>query len=344
MEILYKKYRVNLKYTFGISRERNDWYDRILLFIKHKNIYGVGEAAPSIRYGETVELIEDVLKTNILIPDMLNDYESIWDYLLPKLKGLKSLEAAISMALLDYFGKLNKIPLCNLLNIKDTKSNFTSYTISIGKISQIKNKIQDAKPFKILKVKLGTKGQDKNIIREIRKYTDKKIRVDANEGWTFEEGLDLCRWLEDYNIELIEQPFAAHEVENTKLLKNESSIDIIADENSCNKFDILKIHTAFDGVNIKLMKCGSLFEAIDMIKIAKDYNMKIMLGCMIETSAAISAMYQISGEADFLDLDGNLLIENDPFKGVIVENGVLKGSLNPGIGAVLKNKYKELLK
>ena len=154
----------------------------------------------------------------------------------------------------------------------------------------------------------------------------------------------MCRWLEDYNIELIEQPFPADEIEKTKLLKNQSSIDIIADENSCNKFDISKIHTAFDGINIKLMKCGSLFEAVDMIKIAKDYNMKIMLGCMIETSVGISAAFQISGEVDFLDLDGNLLINNDPFEGVLAENGVLKGSMKPGIGVVLKNENKNLLK
>lgn len=344
MDIQYKKYRIKLKYTFGISREKNDWYDRIFLFIKKNDIYGIGEAAPSIRYGESIILIEEVLKTRILIPDRFNDYESIWDYLLPKLKGIKSLEAAMNMALLDFFGKLNKVPLCDLLNIKPAKSNYTSYTISIGKINQIKNKIQDAKHFKILKVKLGTKGQDKKIIREIRKYTNKIIRVDANEGWTFEEGLDLCRWMEDYNIELIEQPFPADEIEKTKLLKNQSSIDIIADENSCNKFDISKIHTAFDGINIKLMKCGSLFEAVDMIKIAKDYNMKIMLGCMIETSVGISAAFQISGEVDFLDLDGNLLINNDPFEGVLAENGVLKGSMKPGIGVVLKNENKNLLK
>lgn len=343
MDIHYKKYRLYLKYTFGISRERNDWYDRIFIFIKNKNIYGVGEAAPSIRYGESIELIEDALKPNILIPQHLNDYKSIWDYILPRLKGIKSLEAALNMALLDYFGKLNKVPSYKLLNLENKKLKYTSYTISIGEINQIREKIQDAKPYKILKVKLGTKGQDKNIIREIRKYTNKIIRVDANEGWTFEEGLDLCRWMEDYNIELIEQPFASHDIEKTKLLKNESSIDIIADENCRNKFDIPKIHTAFDGINIKLMKCGSLSEAIDMIRLAREYNMKIMLGCMIETSVSISAAYQIADEVDFLDLDGNLLINNDPFEGITVENGFLKGSLNPGIGVVLKNKYSSLL-
>lgn len=343
MDIIYKKYRIYLKYSFGISRENNDWYDRIFIFLKKGEIFGVGEASPSIRYGESIELIEHLLKNKISIPNSLDTYESIWNYLLPMMKGVKSLEAAMNVALLDYYGKLKKVSVCSLLNLKNVKRDYTSYTISIGEINQIKEKINDAERYKILKVKLGTENQDKNIIREIRKYTNKTIRVDANEGWTYEKGLHLCKWLEDYNIELIEQPFPADELGKTKRLKNKSSIDIIADENSCSKLDIPKIHSSFDGINIKLTKCGSLFEAIEMIKLAKQYNLKIMLGCMVESSVAISAAYQISGEVDFLDLDGNLLIKNDPFNGVFVENGILNKSTRYGIGVELKNEYNDLL-
>jgi L-alanine-DL-glutamate epimerase-like enolase superfamily enzyme len=342
MKIYFKKHRIYLKYNFGISRSKNDWFDRIYVYLKKDNVTGIGEAAPSPRYNESISLVEKTLKNLIDIPQSYTNHEEIWEYLLPQLNQIKCLEAAFSMALLDYMGKIKNKTVLDLLELEQDKVHYTSYTIAIGKNSQIKEKVKEAEPYKILKVKLGTADNDKNIIKEIRNYTDKKIRVDANEGWTLNQGLEICEWLNKYNIELIEQPFSSDKMKDTKKLKQCTDIDIYADENSCTSKDIPKIYSSFDGVNIKLMKCGSIFEAIDMIKVAKKYNLKIMLGCMIETSVAISAAAQIAGQVDLIDLDGNLLIKNDPFRGPEIHNGILKLSSDYGLGLNLKKEFNNL--
>ena len=342
MKVYFKKHRVYLKYNFGLSRSNNNWYDRIYVYLKRNNITGIGEAAPSPRYNESIHLIEKILQNGIKIPQSYTSYEKIWKYLKPQLSEIKSMEAAFSMALLDYMAKVEKKTVSKFLKLKQNKIHKTSYTIAIGRISQIEEKVKDAEGYKILKVKLGSVDNDKNIIKEIRKYTDKKIRVDANEGWKLDQGLEICDWLNKYNIELIEQPFPSNKIEDTIKLKEYTDIDIYADENSCTSSDISKIHSAFDGINIKLMKCGSIFEAINMIQLAKRYKLKVMLGCMIETSVAISAAAQLAGEVDLIDLDGNLLIKNDPFIGAEIHKGCLKISSNYGLGLNLKKEFINL--
>ena len=342
MKVYFKKHRVYLKYNFGISRSSNDWYDRIYVYLTKDNVTGIGEAAPSPRYNESISLVEKTLKTLIEIPQSFIHYEQIWEHLMPQLNKIKCLEAAFSMALLDYTGRVKNRSVSNLLNLNQNKVHETSYTIAIGRNSQIKEKIKEAEPYNILKVKLGTADNDKNIIKEIRKHTDKKLRVDANEGWTLAQGLEICEWLNKYNIELIEQPFPSDKIKDTKQLKECTDIDIYADENCCISNDIPKIYSAFDGINIKLMKCGSIFEAVHMIKVAKKYNLKIMLGCMIETSVAISAAAQLAGEVDLIDLDGNLLIKNDPFISTEIHDGKLKVSSNYGLGLNLKKEFNIL--
>jgi L-alanine-DL-glutamate epimerase-like enolase superfamily enzyme len=205
-------------------------------------------------------------------------------------------------------------------------------------------KIAEAKPYDILKVKLGTSlSNDKSIIEQIRLETDKIIRVDANEGWDLDTGLLMSFWLADNNVEFIEQPFKSTNLSDTAKLKSKSPLPIIADENSVNSFDILKIENVFDGINIKLMKCGTLFEAIKMVKMARERDMQIMLGCMIESSVAITAAAHISPLVDYADLDGNLLISNDPYKGVVVENGRLTLPSSNGLGISLVNNDTNLM-
>ena len=186
-----------------------------------------------------------------------------------------------------------------------------------------------------MKVKLGS-NHDKQIITTIREVTDKLIRVDANEGWNLEEGKRMCDWLADRNVEFIEQPLPAINIEDTARLKEYSPLEIIADENCIDSNSIPIIADAFDGINIKLMKCGGLREAHKMIKIAKARGMKIMLGCMVETSVAITAASMLSPFADYADLDGNILTKNDPFNGVLIENGKLILPEGPGLGISLK--------
>ena len=204
-------------------------------------------------------------------------------------------------------------------------------------------KIEDAKPYHILKVKLGLSlDHDKSIIQAIRKETDKVIRIDANEGWDLASGIEMSYWLADHNVEFIEQPFKSSNLTDTAELRSKSPLPIIADENSLNSKDIPQIDGVFDGINIKLMKCGSLFEAIKMVEMAREREMKIMLGCMIESSVAITAAAHLSPLVDYADLDGNLLISNDPYVGVKVEDGKLILPNSNGIGVFLDKSNSNL--
>ena len=343
MEISFTTYRINLHYTFGISRSKNDWYDIVLVYIQDGEIIGRGEAAPSFRYNESTEKILSVLKQNISLPGGDSDRGTLWNHIYPQLQGIKSLEAAFSMALWDWWGQKQKKPVSELLGLDTSSMPLTSFTIAIGELDEIGEKIKEAEPYSILKVKLGTPAMDRAIIQEIRQHTDKVIRVDANEGWQTDTALELCKWLADRNIEFIEQPFPAGQLDQTALLRSKSPLDIYADENSLDSADIPQIHEAFDGVNIKLMKCGSIEEGQRMIHLAKFHDMKIMLGCMVETSVGITAAAHLAGEVDAADLDGNLLINNDPYSGVKVVNGRLVLPNEHGIGLALDSQDENLI-
>ena len=343
MEISFTTYRINLHYTFGISRSKNDWYDIVLVYIQDGEIIGRGEAAPSFRYNESTEKILSVLKQNISLPGGDSDRGTLWNHIYPQLQGIKSLEAAFSMALWDWCGQKQKKSVSELLGLNTSSMPLTSFTIAIGELDEIGEKIKEAEPYSILKVKLGTPDMDREIIQEIRQHTDKVIRVDANEGWQTDTALELCKWLADRNIEFIEQPFPAGQLDQTALLRSKSPLDIYADENSLDSADIPQIHEAFDGVNIKLMKCGSIEEGQRMIHLAKFHDMKIMLGCMVETSVGITAAAHLAGEVDAADLDGNLLINNDPYSGVKVVNGRLVLPNEHGIGLALDSQDENLI-
>jgi L-alanine-DL-glutamate epimerase-like enolase superfamily enzyme len=170
----------------------------------------------------------------------------------------------------------------------------------------ISEKVNEGSPYSILKVKLGMGiKKDKEIMKAIRLETDKVIRVDANEGWDLETGIEMCKWLSDQGVEFVEQPFKSTNLKDTAELRKKSPLPLIADENSLQSSDIPGIENVFDGINIKLMKCGSLFEALKMIKMARDREMKIMLGCMIESSIGITAAAHLSPLVDYADLDGS---------------------------------------
>ena len=341
MKLKYTKYRINLAHSFNISRSKNKWYDIIYVYIIDGEFIGRGEAAPNLRYNESADQILKLLE-KIHLPKEIKDRESIFEYILPQLQNVKSLEAAFSMALWDWWSQRKGKTVYNMLGADKKNISPTSYTIGITKIDDIEEKIIESEPYKILKVKLGTKN-DKKIITEIRKHTDKLIRVDANEGWLLDDAVELSYWLADQNIELIEQPFPANKLNDTAYLKNKSPLDIYADENSLNSFDISKIYKAFDGINIKLMKCGSIEEAEKMIREANKYKLKVMLGCMVESSVAITAASSIASKVHKIDLDGNLLITNDPYKGVLIKDGTLELNDKIGLGLSLNKTRTGLI-
>ena len=343
MDLTFTTYRIKLNHTFGISRSAYDWYDIVYIFIKDGEIIGRGEAAPSLRYNESTERILSILKQKIKLPVDCSNRDEIWNFILPQLKEVKALEAAFSMALWDWWGQKCEKPVSDLLNIKMDKMPITSFTIAIGELDEIGQKIDEADPYHILKVKLGTPKMDKEIMTEIRRHTDKVIRIDANEGWEPETALGFTKWLADQNVEFVEQPFPADQLDHSAALKDKSPLDIYADENSLDSADIPRISTAFDGINIKLMKCGSLEEGKRMINLARFYDLKIMLGCMVESSVGITAAAHLAGEVDKVDLDGNLLINNDPYLGVKVIDGKLVLPNSNGLGINLNSGSENLL-
>ena len=340
MNLDYTTYRIICSHPFGISRSTHTYYDIVYIYIPDGEYIGRGEAAPSVRYDESTNQIITHLKSIDNIDNNLNLEEGAF-WCKKNSNGISSLEAALSTAWLDLWTKKNNRRISTYFN-SGKNMLYTSFTIAIGDLDLIPKKIEEAKSYNILKIKLGINEQhDKNIIKLIRKETDKIIRVDANEGWDLDTGKKMCKWLADHNVEFVEQPFKAQNLGDTAKLRDVSPLPLIADENSIKSSNIPDIAHAFDGINIKLMKCGSLFEAKKMIDLARKYDMKIMLGCMVESSIGITAMSNLSPQVDFADLDGNLLIDNDPYIGVKVVDGKLKLPSGDGLGLTLNQKYRK---
>jgi L-alanine-DL-glutamate epimerase-like enolase superfamily enzyme len=333
MKLTFRYIDLHLRHTFTIARSSSDVEPCIITEIEHDGIVGLGEAAPSDRYGETRQTVQQFLRQVRL--DKFSDpfqLEEILTYINSIAPGNASAKAAIDIALHDWIGKKLGVPLWKLWGLEKTKTPLTDFTIGIDDPKIIEQKVREAEPYPILKVKVGVPN-DEEIIKTIRNITDKSVRVDANEGWKSKElARDKILWLEEHGVEFVEQPLPANDLAGTEWVRERVHIPLIADENVTDLGSIPALKDAFDGINIKLMKCGGLREALRMIHTAKAFNMKIMLGCMIESSVAITAAAQLSPLVDYADLDGNILIMNDPYSGVKVVDGKLTLNDEPGLG------------
>jgi L-alanine-DL-glutamate epimerase-like enolase superfamily enzyme len=234
------------------------------------------------------------------------------------------------MAGWDIYGKLRRKPLYELWNLNLDKSPQTDYTIGIDSLDKMLEKI-DTHTAPIYKIKVGT-ADDLENLKAIRQHTDAIIRVDANAGWTLDEALQMLPVLEKIGIELIEQPLAKEDFEGTKVLKNATSIPIIADESCVGEKDVQKCAGYFSGINIKLTKCSGITPALEMIKKARALNLQVMLGCMNESSVGTAPMAHLAPLVDFLDADGPLLLKEDLGAGIDFVDYLLKPSLLPGLG------------
>ncbi len=341
MEFHYSTYRIRLRHTFTIARSSHDYYDIIFVYLTKDGITGVGEAVPMNRHGEPFDRLLKLALTFVI--NDLDDSGSLddWlDQLLLKADSCRSFSMALDTAAHDLWGKLHGEPLYDRLGALPEKTPLTSYTIGIDSIDVIRKKVTEAEQYPILKVKLGT-DDDRAIIETIRDCTDKVVRVDANEGWDLETALEMCDWLATKNVEFVEQPLPASDLETTARLKEQSPLKIIADENCLDSRNIPELADAFHGINIKLMKCGGVREGFKMIQMARELDLEIMLGCMIETSVAISAATHLSPLVDYADLDGHILISNDPYLGATVDGGKLILPDGPGLGVTLRESVAE---
>ncbi|MCF8715379.1 dipeptide epimerase [Joostella atrarenae] len=337
LSLLYKTYNLEKKHVFRIAGGARTSTPAILIQLTFANYIGYGEASMPPLYGESFQTAISFLNKIDLSPfkDPFNaeDILTYIDNVVPKNVAIK---AAIDIALHDLIGQLLKIPLHSYFGLR--KENLsTSKTIGIDTPDIIKERVKEASQFKYLKVKLGGEN-DKEIIHTISQTTDKPLFIDANQGWkSKEEALDKVHWLKEHGAVFIEQPLPKNSYDSLTWLAAHSPLPIIGDEGIQRLPDVINASNFYHGINIKLMKSTGLREAYKMAQTAKMMNLKIMLGCMSETSCAIGAAAQLGALADWVDLDGNLGIKNDPFTAHTVKEGVIHLNNKPGIGLINPN-------
>jgi len=316
---------IDLKLTtpFRISRGVQHISPNAVVQINYDEYTGYGEAAPDEYYGENQQT---VLACISAFAGNLGDDPFVIEDIMHRLDKVirlnPSAKAAVDMALYDLIGKALGVPLYKLLGLNPKHTPHTSFTIGIDTPVEMARRALIAKDYPILKIKVGTR-HDLDIIKAIRDVTNAVIRVDANTGWTPKEAIKMINALAPYNIEFVEQPVAAHDLAGLKLIRENVPVPIIADESCVTVEDIPRVAGYVDGVNLKLMKCGGIRHALKMIHVARAHNLRIMIGCMIESSLAITAAAHLTPLVDYADLDGHLLINDDPYVGVTVERGKL---------------------
>ena len=338
LTLSYHPYTLKLKHTFTVSSFSRNETPVVLTEIEYDGKVGYGEASLPQYLGETQDSVINFLSKIDLrnFEDPL-DCENILNYVDNIEAGNNAAKASVDIALHDLIGKLLGIPLFKYFGLAKPAHAYTSYTIGIDNKEIIKTKIDEAKDFKYLKIKLGT-DNDKKIIETIRSVTNKPLFVDVNQGWSDrQEALEMIEWLVEQNILLIEQPLPKENIDDIAWLNEKSHLPIIADESVKRLKDIDSVKGIYSGINVKLMKSTGLREAFLMISKARELGLKVMLGCMTETSCAVSAAAHLSSLADWIDLDGPLLISNDLFDGISYIKGEIKLNDLPGIGLLKKS-------
>ncbi len=336
MKLTFAPFELHLKHRFTIAKFSRTSTPLMLLQLEHEGHVGYGEASMVPYMGESLQTATDFLnRVDVSQFKLPFDYASIIDYLDNIQPGNPAIKAAIDIALHDLEGKLLNQPCWQLLGSQPENMPVTSYTIGIDTPEIFRQKVEEAAGYKAIKVKLGS-ADDKQLIEIVRSVTDVPLYVDANQGWTNREAsLDLVYWLHGQGVQLIEQPMLKTDPDSNAWLTERSPIPILGDESVQRLGDVDKAHGVYHGINIKLMKSAGMFEAKQMIARARELNMKILIGCMSETSCATLAAAALAPRCDWADLDGPLLTSNNPFAMPEFNNG--KWMLNdyPGLG--LKN-------
>ncbi|MEO8167753.1 MAG: dipeptide epimerase [bacterium] len=334
MQLRFYPYTLELKHTFTVAVNSRSTTPVMLVEVEKDGVIGYGEASMPPYLGESHETAQTFLsKVNLkkypdptLFEEVLSDIDAI-------APGNYAAKASIDIALHDWLGKKLGFAWHQVWGLSPANTPVTTFTIGIDKdMEVIRQKVREAEEYKVLKVKLGREN-DKEMIETIRQVTDKILRPDVNQGWkNKEEALKMIEWLAARRVDMIEQPMPKEMRDEHAWLKERSPIPIIGDEAVVRLADVKKAWGAYDGINIKLMKCTGLHEAYKMMLLARSLDMKVMLGCMTETSCAISAAAQLSPLVDYADLDGAVLIKNDKFDGAKIVDGRITIPKGNGIG------------
>ncbi|MBP6670428.1 MAG: dipeptide epimerase [Gemmatimonadales bacterium] len=321
------------RHPFIISRGGQSDYRTIWVrLVDHDGVEGWGEAAPARIYGESTETVlaslQNYAEHLAASPFHLEDIERQWE---TQMRLNPAARCALSAALHDLMGKKLGVPVYQLWGLNPAKAPRSTFTIGIDTAEKLRQKVLEAEEYPILKIKLGT-DRDVEILKTIRDLTAKELRVDANTGWNTKQAIRMLPVLEEFGVTVLEQPLPADDLDGLAEVTRHSRIPVIADESCLVAADIPRLVGKVDGINIKLAKCGSLREALRMIAIARAHHLMVMVGCMIESSIAITAAAHFTPLVDIVDLDGAALLANDPFQGATIAGGQVRLPTGPGLG------------
>lgn len=333
LQLRFRPYTLQLKHAFTLASSSRSTTPVVLTELEHDGVVGYGEASMPPYLGESHQSVQEFLsKVDLRAFRDPFQIEDILEYVDGVAPGNPAAKASVDIALHDLVGKLLGKPVYSLLGYNPTRTPLTSFTIGIDTPEVVRQKTREAAAFKILKLKLG-RGTDREMVEAVRSVTQVPFGVDVNQGWkTREEALEMTHWLKEQGCVMVEQPMDRNRLEDLAWLTERSPLPVVGDEGVQRLPDVRKALGVYSGINVKLMKCTGLREAHKMLTTAKALGMSTMIGCMTETSCAISAAAQLSTQVDWADLDGSLLISNDLFDGMQVVDGKVALPNRPGIG------------
>ncbi|WP_025762547.1 dipeptide epimerase [Dyadobacter tibetensis] len=336
MQVLFHPIDLPLKHTFTIAHDSRDMQRTLIVELRDGDIQGFGEATANPYYGITIDNMIEALTgvTDMIESGNFDSAESLYKLVNPNLTHNSFAQCALDEAAHDFFAKKNGLKLYQSWGLSIDNNPLTNYTIGIDSVEKMVAKMKEL-PWPIYKIKLGT-ADDLRIVRELRASTDSIFRVDANCAWSAEQTLQFAPELKKLGVEFIEQPLAADDIAGMRKIHGQCALPIIADESCILETDVKACHGLFDGVNIKLTKCGGLTPARRMIAEARSLGMKTMVGCMTESSVGISAIAHLLPLLDYVDMDGSLLIANDPATGVTFDYGKIMYAEENGTGVRMK--------
>ncbi|WP_228852872.1 dipeptide epimerase [Aegicerativicinus sediminis] len=336
MELQIKKFNLQLKHTFTISRESHDFQPSLIVVLSMGGHTGYGETTANPYYKTTLESLEASINKARPFIEGLQEFinpELFWKEIKVLVEDDMFALCALDLAYWDLFTQHKGLKLYEYWKLDPSQNPMTNYTIGIDTVEKMVQKITEFK-WPIYKIKLGT-DKDLDIVRELRKHTNARFRVDANCGWTVNQTIENSEVLKALGVEFIEQPLPANNWKGHREVFLNSELPIIADESCLVEGDVDKCHEHFHGINVKLVKCGGLTAAYNMLNKARAFGMKTMVGCMTESTVGISAIAHLLPLLNYVDMDGPLLLAKDIADGVTFEEGVIHYSDRPGIGAVL---------
>lgn len=319
---------LHLRHTFTISRSSEDVASTLLVRLAVDGVTAYGESAPISRYDESVEQAARLLRGLELRGADLWRFDDVLNLLPANALGAR---CALDLALHDLAGKRLEIPVYQIFGLNPDLAKDTSFTIGIADLEQTVAKTKEARQLPILKVKLGN-GREIETLEAIRSLYTGTIRLDANEGWTPQDAVSTLKALQRFDIEFCEQPIPAGHLDQLRYVREHSPIPIFVDEDCRTLEDLASLYGCVDGINIKLVKCGGMREALRIIHAARALHMKVMIGCMIESSILATAAAHLTPLCDYADVDGPLLISDDPFVGVRYDGARLRLPRAPGLG------------